>query len=51
MSSTPNKTLSEIATNPDACSLKRAAWAYGCAKKGSDIEAALLDVLVRKVRQ
>lgn len=39
-----------IITNPDSASLKRVAWAYGCAKKGSDEERQLLAVLVEKVR-
>ncbi len=44
---TPAQT--EILADPEKCSLKRAAWAYGCALKGSDVEAELLEVLVRKV--
>jgi hypothetical protein len=31
-------------------SLKRAAWAYGCAKKGSDEERMLLLLLLEKVQ-
>lgn len=31
-------------------SLKRIAWAYGCAKKGSDEEAMLYERLVERLR-
>lgn len=34
----------------NAFSLKRLAWAYGCAKKGSDEETELLKELVQKAR-
>ena len=39
-----------IVADPEKYTLKRAAWAYGCAAKGSAIEAALLDVLITRVR-
>ncbi len=31
-------------------SLKRIAWAYGCAKKGSDEEVWLRDLLLKKTK-
>lgn len=40
-----------ILANPEAASLKRVAWAYGCAKKDSDEECQLRDILLRKARQ
>lgn len=40
-----------VLTNPDAASLKRIAWAFGCAKKGSDEEARLHEILVERVRR
>lgn len=40
-----NGTQAGILTNPDAHSVKRIAWAFGCARKGSDEEAALYRVL------
>src|SRR5882762_3104823 len=42
--------LEAIIADPDKYTLKRAAWAYGCAAKGSEIEAALLAVLIEKTR-
>jgi len=39
-----------VLANPDSYSLKRVAWAYGCAKKGSDDEAKLLEVLVARIK-
>ena len=39
-----------VAENIRAASLKRIAWAYGCAKKGSDEERALLAVLVERIQ-
>lgn len=39
-----------LATGGASASLKRIAWAYGCAKKGSDEEEALRRILVAKVR-
>jgi len=41
----------EIITNPDKCSIKRAAWAYGCSKNGSEEERQLLDILVSKIKR
>lgn len=32
-------------------SLKRIAWAYGCAKRGSETEAMLRELLLRKLRE
>ncbi len=43
-------TQMSIITNPDIASLKRVAWAYGCSKKGSDEEAALLAILLAKAK-
>ena len=40
-----------ILASPDAASLKRVAWAYGCAKRDSDEERQLRDILLRKARQ
>jgi hypothetical protein len=34
-----------IFADPDGASLKRIAWAFGCAKKGSDEEIALFRIL------
>ncbi len=45
-----NNTLLSILVDPTAASLKRLAWAYGCARKGSDVEARLLEILVDRVR-
>lgn len=42
----------EIFTVPlKSLSLKRVAWAYGCAKKGSDDERKLLALLLERARQ
>lgn len=38
-----------IITNPDQASLKRLAWAFGCAKKGSTEEAQLERLLIDRV--
>ena len=43
-------TQAEILVNPDKASLKRVAWCYGCARKGSDVERELLRILLTKVR-
>lgn len=43
-------TQASILENPDGASLKRIAWAYGCARKGSDEERAMLEALLAKVR-
>lgn len=45
---TTHRQRATVLTNPDGVSLKRAAWAYGCAKKDSAEEAALLDILLAK---
>lgn len=43
-----NAALAGILLLPlEQVSLKRAAWAYGCAKKGSKEEEQLLDLLLR----
>ncbi len=46
---TITNTIISILENPDGCSLKRAAWAYGCAKQGSEEETLLLAVLRSKI--
>jgi hypothetical protein len=38
-------TPASVIQNPDAASLKRIAWAYGCARKGSDEELVLRAIL------
>lgn len=45
------RTVAAILVNPDACSLKRLAWAFGCAPKGSDEERQLRELLLEKVKQ
>jgi len=44
------RTVASILTNPDAASLKRIAWAYGCAPKGSDEERQLRTLLLEKLK-
>lgn len=44
------RTVAAILVNPDACSLKRLAWAFGCAPKGSDEERQLRELLLEKVK-
>lgn len=39
-----------ILQNPGGSSIKRIAWAYGCAKKGSQEEEMLLRVLLARIR-
>jgi hypothetical protein len=39
-----------VITNPDAASLKRVAWLYGCAKKDSAEERQLRDILITKAK-
>lgn len=41
----------KILTNPDAASLKRVAWVYGCTKPGSDSERQLRDILIEKAKR
>lgn len=47
----PNGRVSKILADPSAVSLKRIAWAFGCAKKDSEEEEALYRVLVARVDQ
>ncbi len=51
----PTAAARTLALDPAQVSLKRAAWAYGCAKKGSEEErlllALLLDVAARETRE
>ena len=35
------RSIADVLANSDRCSLKRLAWAYGCAAKGSDLERQL----------
>jgi hypothetical protein len=49
--SVSHDTAASILVNPDASSLKRIAWAYGCAKKGSDEERLLRAILIARVQQ
>ena len=41
-------TLADL-RDPAKTSLKRLAWAYGCAAKGSDEEKAILDILLARM--
>jgi hypothetical protein len=47
--STLDRTHASILLNPDTASLKRIAWAFGCAKKGSDEERQLEALLREKL--
>lgn len=38
-----------VIEDPDSCTLKRIAWAFGCARKDSDEERMLHDILVSRV--
>ena len=44
------RAVAQTICHPNA-SLKRIAWAFGCAKKGSDEERQLRDLLVAKVKE
>lgn len=44
------RTVAAILSDPERCSLKRLAWAYGCAPKGSDEERQLREILLEKAR-
>lgn len=39
------RATASILIDPDTASTKRIAWAFGCAKKGSDEELALFRIL------
>lgn len=41
--------VAKILVEPESASLKRIAWAFGCAKKDSEEEAALYRLLVERV--
>ena len=41
--------VAKILIDPDSASTKRIAWAFGCAKKDSDEEAALYKLLCDRV--
>ena len=47
--SVSHDTAASILEDPDRSSLKRLAWAYGCAKKGSEEERALGEILIARV--
>lgn len=40
-----------ILADPGAASLKRIAWAFGCAAKGSDDERRLEEILLERARR
>ena len=42
-----SESIARVIAQADTCSLKRLAWAYGCAKKGSDMERQL-EALLRQ---
>jgi hypothetical protein len=44
-----NAAAKTVLADLDPTSLKRLAWAYGCAKKGSAEETQLLDLLVQRI--
>jgi len=44
-----NRASSKILADPEAASLKRIAWAFGCSRKNSDEEAALCRLLCDRV--
>lgn len=44
------RTAAGIIENPQSSSVKRLAWAFGCAKRDSDEEIALYRILVDRVR-
>lgn len=44
-----DRQFASILIEPHKASLKRLAWAYGCAKKGSDEEARLLKLMRERV--
>lgn len=44
------RTLANVLVHPEQASLKRIAWAYGCAKKGSDEEAKLEKLLIERAK-
>ena len=47
--STLTRTLANVLVHPEQASLKRIAWAYGCAKKGSAKEAQLELILIDRI--
>ena len=42
---TAHVVLDNIADHPETVSLKRLAWAFGCARRGSDVERLLEQAL------
>jgi hypothetical protein len=40
-----------VFADPNGASIKRVAWAFGCAKKDSDEEVKLYRILLEKVAQ
>lgn len=49
--SVSHDTAASVIEDPDRASLKRIAWAYGCAKKGSDEERMLRTILLERARR
>ena len=46
-----SRQVADILINPDGASVKRIAWAFGCAKKDSDEECALYRVLRERMER
>jgi hypothetical protein len=46
-----SRNTASIIADPDSASLKRIAWAFGCAKHGSDEEMQLRAILIAKIQQ
>lgn len=46
-----NRTRAHVLLDPKSSSLKRIAWAFGCARKGSDEERQLEAVLRAKLAE
>jgi hypothetical protein len=46
-----HRQIANVIINSDTRSLKSIAWAFGCSKKGSDVERELLAVLVARVQE
>ena len=46
-----DKRVMTLIANPDDASLKRIAWAFGCAKRDSEQERVLYRILLERVEQ
>lgn len=44
-----DRTVKSIIENPDGCSLKRIAWAFGCSRKGSEEERKLEEIIKSRI--